>query len=244
MTARPLRIVIVEDHLMFREIMRKVCVEEFGHDVVGEAEDGSSALSVILSTAPDLVLLDLGLPSMDGFGVIEFLRNAGSKARIIVITSAREPYTLYRVDRAAIDGFVDKSTNSLKHLRDAIAAVGSGRRYFSAAFTRAREARLANPASFDKILSDRERTALGLIGRSLTDHEIAEQLKIAPKTASSFRSKIMLKLNVRGTPKLIRFAIENGFTQMRAPDDGGMARGNRPPDGSFPRSRGKLPGEG
>jgi DNA-binding NarL/FixJ family response regulator len=226
MTARPLRIVIVEDHLMFREIMRKVCVEEFGHDVVGEAEDGSSALSVILSTAPDLVLLDLSLPCLDGFSVIECLRIAGSKARIVVITSAREPYILYRIDRASIDGFVDKSTNSLKHLRDAITAVGSGRRYFSTAFTRAREARLANPASFDKVLSDRERTALGLIGLSLTDREIAEQLKIAPKTASSFRSKIMLKLNVPSTPKLIRFAIENGFTRMRMPDDGRTGRGN------------------
>jgi DNA-binding NarL/FixJ family response regulator len=214
---------------MFREIMRKVCVEEFGHNVVGEAEDGSSALRVILSATPDLVLLDLSLPSLDGFGVIEVLRRAGSKARIIIITSAREPYTLYRLERAAVEGFVDKSSNSIETLRDAIAAVGSGRRYFSAAFVKARDTRLANPASFDKVLSDRERTALGLIGLSLTDREIGARLKIAPKTAGSFRSKIMLKLNVRGTPKLIRFAIENGFTRVPPANDGGC-----PLDGIFP----------
>jgi DNA-binding NarL/FixJ family response regulator len=210
----PLRIVIVEDQVMFREIIRKVCVEEFGHEVVGEAGDGSSGLRVILASAPDLVLLDLSLPDMDGLAVIEVLRKALSKSRIIAISSARGSYTLFQLERASIDGFVDKASNSLANLREAIQTVGSGRRYFSAMFSRAREARLADPSSFDKVLSDRERDVLGLIGMSLDDREIATRLEIAPKTAEALRARIMAKLDLHSTPKLIRFAIANGFTQL------------------------------
>jgi DNA-binding NarL/FixJ family response regulator len=209
----PLRIVVVEDQVMFREIIRKVCVEEFGHEVVGEACDGRSGLREILAQAPDLVLLDLNLPDIDGFAVIDLLRQAQSKARIIAISAARGSYTLYQLEQASIDGFVDKASNSLANLREAIQTVGSGRKYFSSVLAREREARLADPASFDKVLSDRERSVLALIGRSLDDREIASRLRIAPKTAESFRTRIMAKLNLHSTPKLIRFAISNGFTR-------------------------------
>lgn len=218
-----LRIAIVEDHLMFREIIRKICADDFGHEVVAEAADGNSALGAILGSSPDLVLLDISLPDMDGFSVIEVLRKAGSKARIIAITSAKGAFTLYRLERAAVQGFIDKSTSSLKNLREAIEAVGSGRSYFSPAFAKAKAARLADPGSFDKVLSDRERDVLELIGHSLSDEEIGGRLGIMPKTAESFRTKIMNKLDIHSTPKLIRFAIENGFTQVCPPDGGGAA---------------------
>src|SRR5688572_1785440 len=68
------RIVIVEDHLMFREVLRKVCVQELQHEVVGEAQDGLKAVEIVAATKPDLVLLDLYLPSLDGFGVVEAIR--------------------------------------------------------------------------------------------------------------------------------------------------------------------------
>jgi DNA-binding NarL/FixJ family response regulator len=169
---------------------------------------------VILAAAPDLVLLDLNLPDIDGFSVIDVLRKAQSKSRIIAISAARGSYTLFQLEHASIDGFVDKASNSLANLREAIQTVGSGKRYFSAIFAKDKEARLADPVSFDKVLSDRERSVLALIGLSLDDSEIASRLRIAPKTAGSFRTRIMAKLNVHSTPKLIRFAISNGFTRI------------------------------
>jgi DNA-binding NarL/FixJ family response regulator len=224
MTAHPrLRIAIVEDHLMFREIIRKICTDDFGHEVVAEAADGNSALRLILGSSPDVVLLDISLPDMDGISVIEVLRKARSATRIIAITSAKGAYTLYRLERAGVDGFVDKGSNSLRDLREAIEAVGAGKRYFSAAFLKARKDRMANPFSFDKVLSDREREALSLIGLSLSDREIGARLKVAPKTAETFRTRLMHKLDLHSTPKLIRFAIENGFTQVCLPNDGGAA---------------------
>jgi len=215
-----MRIVIAEDHQMFREVIRKVCAE-FGHQVVGEAEDGPSTLRAVLGTAPDVLLLDLSLPGLDGFGVVDVLRKAGLAIRVIALTSARGDYTAYRVERAGFDGFVDKNTNSLESLKAAIEAVGAGRTYFSRSYVQMNAARKQNPGSFDKVLSDRELSVLELIGSSLSDEEIAIRLGINPKTAETHRQRIMDKLNIHGTPKLIRFAIENGFTQMPLTGDAG-----------------------
>lgn len=213
----PMRIVIVEDHQMFREVIHKVCVNDFGHEVVGQAGDGASAVRVILSEQPDLLLLDLQLPDTDGFTIIETVRKILPRLRIIAITSARGDYTLFRVDRAGIQGFVDKNANSLDSLREAIEIVASGKTYLAPSFLKARAERQADPGSFDKVLTERERVVLSLIGQSCDDQEIARRLNISPKTASTFRSRIMSKLNVHGTPKLMRFAIDHGFTQVSAP---------------------------
>lgn len=206
---------------MFREVIHKVCVTDFGHQVVGQAGDGATAVSVILREQPDLLLLDLQLPDMDGFTIIETVRKILPALRIIVITSAQGDYTIFRAERAGIDGFVDKNANSLDSLRVAIETVAAGRRYLAPSFARAHEARIANPRSFDKVLTERERHVLTLIGQSLSDDEIADELKVSFNTAATFRSRIMKKLSVRSTPKLIRYAIEHGFTQMTSREDAG-----------------------
>jgi DNA-binding NarL/FixJ family response regulator len=218
-----MRIVIVEDHQMFREVIHKVCVSDFGHEVVGEAGDGATALRVILSAQPDLILLDLQLPDMEGFTIIETVRKVLPKIRVIAITSAQGDYTLYRVERAGIDGFVDKSANSLDSLREAIEMVGRGKQYLAPSFIQAKQKRQANPVSFDKVLTERERVILALIGQPNTDDEIAQRLKISVKTVATFRNRIMHKLNFHSTPKLIRFAIDHGFTQVSTRDGDGPA---------------------
>lgn len=216
-----MRIVIVEDHQMFREVIHKLCMTEFGHTVAGVAGDGATAVRVILQEQPDLVLLDLQLPDMDGFTIIEAVRKILPDLKIIAITSARGEYTLFRVERAGIHGFVDKNANSLDSLREAIESVAAGRRYLAPSFVKSREERLANPGSFDKLLTERERFVLSLIGQSYSDSEIATRLKISAHTAATFRQRIMKKLKIHGTPKLIRFAIEQGFTQAPTVGDGG-----------------------
>lgn len=216
-----MRIVIVEDHQMFREVIHKVCTSDFGYQVVGQAGDGATALQVILREQPDLLLLDLQLPDLDGFTIIDTVRKVLPSLRIIAITSARGEYTLYRVERAGIQGYVDKNVNSIDSLHEAIETVADGRKYMSPSFLKARAQRVADPASFDKVLTEREVTVLAMIGRSYSDAEIGERLGISAYTAATFRQRIMKKLNISGTPKLIRYAIERGFTQVSAPEDGG-----------------------
>src|SRR5262245_24427768 len=156
------RIAIVEDHLMFREVLRKVCTVELKHTVVGEAADGPSAVELVKTERPDLVLLDLHLPGLDGFGVAEAIRQISPAIRILVLSSHCDEYTVYRAEQAHVQGFVDKNTNSVETLKKAITEVAQGRVSFSVAFTRAKTTRHRDPQSFDKILTLRERSVLSL----------------------------------------------------------------------------------
>ena len=115
---------------MFREVLRKVCTQELQHEVVGEAADGRSAVLLALETKPDLVLLDLHLPNLDGFAVVEALQLVMPKVRILVLSSHCDDYAVFRAEKARMHGFVDKNTNTVAILKQAIAAVGAGGRFF------------------------------------------------------------------------------------------------------------------
>ncbi len=210
------RIVIVEDHVMFREAIRKVCKSQFGHDVVGETGSGVEAVDLILRERPEVVVLDLSLPDMDGFTVVDRVLKAMPHLRILVLSAHCDDYTLFRVDQTGVHGFVDKNSNTVSTLKEALVAVSEGRNYFSAAFQEARQARRTNPSSFVKVLTEWERAVLSLIARGMSDDEIGECLSISPRTVQTHRSNMLRKLNLKGTPKLIAFGIEHGFTQIPA----------------------------
>ena len=207
-----MKIVIVEDHLMFREILRKVCSRDLHHEVVGEASDGHAAVQLVTQTSPDLVLLDLHLPNLDGFGVVEALQQAAPKVRMLVLSSHCDEYTVFRVEKARVQGFVDKNTNTVAILKAAIAAVGQGKTYFSETFLRIKAARHGNPQSFDKLLTDRERSILSLIGEPQSDREIAMRLGISAETVEKHRFNLLGKLSLQTTTELARYAREHGFT--------------------------------
>lgn len=208
----PVRILLVEDHVMFREVLRKVCETELHHDVVGEAGDGRTAVGLALTTSPDLVLLDLHLPNLDGFSVVEALRQIAPDIRILVLSSHCDEYTVWRSERARVLGFVDKNTNTVATLQQAIAAVGQGHPYFSETFKRVKAARHKDSQSFDKLLSDRELTVLTHIGAGETDGEIARQLKLSTATVEKHRFNILGKLSLPSTNDLVRYARDHGFT--------------------------------
>ena len=125
-----------------------------------------------------------------------------------------DDYTLFRVEKSGVHGFIDKNSNTLETMREALMAIEAGHVYFSAAYLEAKDARRNDPRSFIKVLSEWERAILSLIGQGLTDDELGERLKISPRTVQTHRSHIMRKLDIKGTPKLIAFAIEHGFTQI------------------------------
>jgi DNA-binding NarL/FixJ family response regulator len=220
-TLPDVRIVIVEDHQMFREVLRKVCARELRHKVVGEAADGRGAVQLVLETAPDLVLLDLHLPNLDGFGVVAALQQAVPSIRILVLSSHCDDYTVFRAEKAHLHGFVDKNTNTVAILKKAITAVGEGRTYFSPEFLRIKEARHDNPYSFDKLLTGRERDVLALIGEPFHDSEIAARLHLAEDTVVKHRFNILRKLGLRSTAELVRYAQDHGFTLAALHRDAG-----------------------
>jgi len=207
-------IVIIEDHLMFRDVLRKTCTVQFGHTVIGETASGKAGVELILRLAPDMVILDLSLPDMDGFNVADRVLTAKPSTRILVVSSHCDDYTLFRVEKSGVHGFLDKNSNTLETLGNALVAIDAGRIYFSETYLDAKLARRNDPRSFVKILSEWERAILSLIGQGLTDEELGQRLKLSPRTVQTHRSNILRKLDIKGTPKLIAFAIEHGFTQV------------------------------
>ncbi|MDB6170323.1 MAG: two component transcriptional regulator, LuxR family [Verrucomicrobia bacterium] len=206
---------------MFREVLRKVCSRDLRHEVVGEAADGLTAVDLVIRTFPDLVLLDLHLPNLDGFGVVEALRHAVPLVKILVLSSHCDDYTVFRAEKARVQGFVDKNTNTVASLKEAITTVAQGRTFFSETFLRIKAERHSNTASFDKLLTDRERGILILIGEPLNDMEVAARLGITIDTAQKHRFNILRKLGLQSTAELMRYARTHGFTLSASQDGSG-----------------------
>ncbi len=206
---------------MFREVLRKVCTEDLQHVVAAEASDGRLAVRVVAETMPDIVLLDLHLPGLDGFGVVEEIRKISLQIRVLVLSSHCDEYTVYQAERAHVNGFVDKNTNTVATLKKAIDAVAHGKVWFSETFQKVKSARHRDPNSFDKLLTDRERAILVLVGHPLSDQEVAQRLEISQETVEKHRFNILRKLDLRTTTELVRYAREHGFTLAAQKNDGG-----------------------
>jgi DNA-binding NarL/FixJ family response regulator len=208
-----MRIVIVEDHGLTRDLLTLLCQRDLHHEIVGEASDGPQAVEVIVRCKPDLVLLDLHLPEFCGFGVVETIRRAGCRPRILALSSHCDDYTVYCIEHAKFDGFVDKLASLVINLQDAIAMVAQGRSYFSNSYYKIKAARHMNPEAFDKILTTREQRILSMIGDFLTDDEIAGRLTISDMTVEKHRGNMLHKLGLENRAALVRYAHEHGFTQ-------------------------------
>jgi DNA-binding NarL/FixJ family response regulator len=211
-----MKIAIVEDERLFRNILRKACASDLGCEVVGEAGTGREALEVVRECVPDLLIIDLHLPDMDGIEVLKTLRRTRALLKALVITSHFNAFTLSRVERAGVQGFIDKSTNTVSELGAAIAAIASGSTFFSQAFMEARRALKGDPVAFDKVLTDREQMILGLVGVPLSDAEIAGQLTLSPETVEKHRFNIMRKLGLHTRAETARFARRCGLTPPAA----------------------------
>lgn len=199
---------------MMREAIRKCCVSETAYQIVAEAATGTEAIAVLLAERPDIVVLDLSLPDLDGFGVVERVSGEMPALRILGLSAYCDDYTLFRVEKDGFHGFVDKGSNSLGAIMRALAALAEGKTFFSPIFQAARLARRADPFSFEKILSEAQQAVLGLVALGLSDEEIAARLGIAPLTARTHRRDLFRKLHVHGTPKLISWALEHGFARF------------------------------
>jgi DNA-binding NarL/FixJ family response regulator len=209
-----MKIVVVEDQGMIRAMIMHHCRERLKCEAVAEATSGEEAVRLCREVQPDLVLLDLGLPDGDGLGRVDAIRTAAPRCKIIILSSRTDAYSLARIHRATVSGFVDKNEPSPEVLTKAIETVMNGRTWFSVVVEQTRAALRADPKAFTKLLSDREQEILCLIGQGLTNEQIAEEVHISANTIRNHRRNIMGKVGIHSTAELIRYAQENGFVRI------------------------------
>jgi DNA-binding NarL/FixJ family response regulator len=218
------RILIVDDHPMVRDMIRLGCEERPGLQVVGEAANGSEALEASERLHPDVVVLDLILPGIDGFEVMRRLREMDGAIRILVLTNRDDAEAALESLRLGVKGYVEKTT-ALEKLVDAIEAVGRGEEVFAPALERqayarlgslARQARTAARAA--AMLSRRESDVVRLIADGLTARQIATRLRLSQRTVETHISSLYEKLGVRTRVQAVQRAATLGLVDLSAPD--------------------------
>jgi DNA-binding NarL/FixJ family response regulator len=206
-------VVLADDHAIVREGFAALC-EVNGMRVVGQCPDGPSAVEAILSKQPDFAILDLHMPGMTGVEVIRKVRSAGSPSKIMILSISREDKPVIEALRAGADAYLLKD-GPARHLLDAINYVRDGGQYVSpllkgaGLFTRPEAIAADDPMAS---LSPRETEVFSYLVKGMRAKDIAELLRISPKTVDTYRATLMRKLNVHDIVGLVKFAIERNLT--------------------------------
>jgi DNA-binding NarL/FixJ family response regulator len=204
------RIVLVEDHHLVREGLRLVLGSADAIEVVGEAGSVDEAFRVLDATAPDLVLLDLGLGDTVGFDLLRAIRARHPATRVLVLTMYRDPETVRQALQAGATGYVVKGAHG-RELIDAIRAVMRGERYLHSSVTAAVIDDSLRGLSDGSGLTAREREILRLLAGGLSAPQIGRQLGISAHTVHRHVANMSAKLGLRGVVPLVRYAVERGI---------------------------------
>jgi len=218
--ADALRVVLVEDHPIFREGLRALVISSLGYEVVGEAEDGHQAVGVCRECAPDLVLLDLSLPRMNGIEAAQRIKEQAPRTIILAVTVHLDDEYIAAAFQAGIDGYVLKDANR-SEIIEAIRTVVSGRPYLSPdvservirGFVKGSTEKEADITSTP--LTPRELEVLKLVAEGHTNRAIADLLFISVKTVEKHRASLMAKLDLHSPQALTAYALEKGLIGRR-----------------------------
>lgn len=202
-----MNITIVEDQAILRDLLQLYIQQRWRGTVISSTGSGLDAVRLIRSEHPDLVFLDLHLPDISGFDVVDRIRPHERNVRLLAISGYCDPVTVTRVKSAGMHGFLNKSTLGINVLTEAVKALTSGGMYFP----QREQSSVPTIPKYLKILSNRELEVLALISQAMNDIEISDRLGVTVRTAQTHRSNILRKLGIDGTPKLMRFAHEQGL---------------------------------
>jgi DNA-binding NarL/FixJ family response regulator len=216
------RVLIVEDHSLLRQGLRSLISMLPDFEVVGEARDGKEAIRETLALAPELVLMDLSMPGMNGMEATAHIKRRSPHIRVIALTAYKTDEYVREALRAGVDGYVLKDA-SYDELVLALRQVASGKRFLSSEVSghlvdvllqhgHGGETRSAPPSPWD-LLTTRERSILKLIAEGRTNRAAAAYLNVSPKTIEKHRASLMRKLGLRNVAELTLVALECGLIE-------------------------------
>ncbi|MGQ9477388.1 MAG: response regulator [Candidatus Bipolaricaulia bacterium] len=207
-----IRLLLADDHRLVREGLRALLERELGPDfeVVGEAGDGRSAVELAARLKPEIAILDLAMPGMNGLEALEGIRQASPKTKVLLLSMFADEESILRAAWGGAAGFLLKASPA-DELLEAIRAAGSGRFYLSRGIANERLDRLISRGPKRGLLTPREREVLVLIARGLKNSEIARELGLSPKTVATHRARLRAKLGLHTKAGLTRYALLKGL---------------------------------
>jgi two-component system NarL family response regulator len=210
-----IRVLLVEDHRMVREALREVLGKVPDIEVIGEAGDANEGLEQARTLAPDVIVLDIRLPDLNGIEVAARLRDSGNTARVVALSAFSDKRFVTEMLRSGASGYVTKSAAGTE-LVSAIRAVANGQGYFSPeiAATLVADVRERAHSPATQPLARREREVLRLIAEGARSTEIAAQLHITVATVEVHRRNIARKLGLRTVAELTKHAIREGIVSL------------------------------
>ena len=215
-----IRILLADDHAVFRDSLRFLLEAQSDIKVVGDAAEGREAVRKVQNLHPDVVVMDIAMPDLNGIEATLQIRQSSPATQVVILSMYSSTEQIFRALQAGAQGYVMKESAG-KEVVNAVRAVHAGRRYLSQriadsmidGYVRLRGT--GQEKSPLENLSPREREVLQLVVEGKSSAEIAEILYLSSKTVETYRSRLMHKLGVNDLPSLVKFAIEHGLTPLK-----------------------------
>jgi DNA-binding NarL/FixJ family response regulator len=210
----PIRVMIVDDHPLFRQGLRDLVLNDPRFALAAEAGDGPEALRLIIELKPDVAVLDVSLPGLSGLEVARLVQEKRLPTRLVILTMHKEEETFNRAMDLGVLGFVLKE-NAVQDILASLVAAAKGVHYLTPSISsyliqrHGRAAALASRTPGLEDLTRAERRVLSLIAQKKTSRQIAAELFISPRTVDAHRANACAKLGLIGSHSLLQFALEN-----------------------------------
>jgi len=212
----PITILIADDHDIIREGIKSVLKPHPQYSVLAEASNGEDALEKVRELKPDILLLDISMPKVSGLDIIERVKRASGKTKIIMITVHKLGAYVLKAMRRGVNGYLNKE-NVAEELIPALSRVNSGSSYLGAAISNYLTEIMQEPKKKEmpkgEILNEREQDVLRLVAEGKTAKEIAEVLFLSRRTVENYKNSILKKLNLHKTSDLIKYAMEHKIVE-------------------------------
>ena len=213
------RVLLVEDHVVLRQGLKALFADEPDVEIIGEANNGREALRWVQELQPDIALMDISMPGLNGIEATRQIRQHYPEVKVVILSMHVNEEYVFQVLQAGASGYVLKQADSAEVLT-AIRAALSGGSFLSPQISRVviadyvRRAEARGRESGANRLTPREREVLQLLAEGLSNRAIAQQLAISVKTVESYRSSMMSKLGLSNKTELVRFAFRQGWAML------------------------------